>query len=146
MIKINTIILSILISSFAIGQTDTTETGEDTLKSGTIKAQKKYNEADFFPRVNGKFTGSIHPFELCNSDGIQTNAGIKISSFELHTFDKSGKEIKYPIEGNVLPKKYCEKLAEFQEGEVFYIRNIRGIGRYGEQLILNPILFTISYK
>lgn len=136
----------ILITGVLQAQTDTTRVKKDSVKTGTIKVEKKYTEADFFPHVNGKFTGAINPFELCSSSGIQTNAGIVISSFELHTFNGSGEEVKYPIQGNTLPKKYCEELAKFQEGEVFYIRNIKGVGRYGEKLILNPIRFTISYK
>ena len=141
------LILALVTAGKLYGQTDSsTVQREDTVRSGTIKIEKKYTEADFFPHVNGKFTGPINPFELCSSSGIQTNSGIVITSFELHTFDGSGDEVKFSINGNVLPKHLCEELAKFQEGEVFYIRNIKGLGRYGEKLHLNPIRFTISYQ
>lgn len=118
---------------------------KDTLRRGTIKIEKKYTEADFFPRINGKFTGEIHPLEVCHKDGIQTNAGIKIISFELHTF--AGRdEVSFSIEGNVVPEEYCQKLSNFLAGEVFYIRNIKAIGREGEKITLNPMRFTISYQ
>lgn len=139
-------ILSIIFPIILKGQpeyTDTTKT--DTAKSGTIKIEKKYTEADFFPRINGKFDGNIDPFEICTSEGIVTNAGIKITSFELHTFN-GNQEVAYKIQGNTIPAEYCEKLAKMPEGDVVYFRNIKGLGKYNERVILNPIRFTISYK
>lgn len=139
-------IITIIFPIILLGQpvnSDTTESG--STKSGTIKIEKKYTEADFFPRINGKFDGVIDPFEICTSEGIITNAGIKITSFELHTF-KGNEEVSYKFKGNTIPAEYCEKLAKMPEGDVIYFRNIKGLGKYDESLILNPMRFTISYK
>lgn len=113
------------------------------VKKGTITIKKKLTEADYWPRVAGKFHGEITPKQLCSSMGIHTNAGIRIVSFDMASSYLSSKKNLFST-SNVLTDDMCKFVSALPSGAIVHLQNIVGIDSKGNRVRLTSLRYTIK--
>jgi hypothetical protein len=107
-----------------------------------VQLKKEYGEMDFAPQIRGVFTGELAEDLFCHPEGITTNVGIKIVSFQL--FYCAGPEEGVRIAGNTIPDSICIQVRSHCEGSDVFINQIKAVDLNGGIRHLNPMRLWIS--
>jgi len=118
---------------------------EDTTKHGTIKIEKQYTEADYFPRINGNFGGEISSAELCESKGIEFGAPVFVNAFVLKCSYFKNKE-GMTANGPLLTEEMCKALNALPEGAIVHIEAIKAVNEKGQALRISSLRYAIKNK
>lgn len=118
---------------------------EDTVKHGTIKIEKQYTAADYFPRINGNYGGDISAAELCESKGVEFGAPVFVKSFVLRCSyfkNKEGMISNSPM----LTEEMCKALSALPEGAIIHIEEIKAVNEKGLALRISSLRYTVKNK
>jgi hypothetical protein len=117
----------------------------DTIKHGTIKIEKEYTQADYFPRINGNYGGEISSAELCESKGIEFGAPVFVKSFVLKCSYFKNKE-GMVSNGAMLTEEMCKALNALPEGAIIHIEAIKAVNEKGQALRISSLRYAIKNK
>lgn len=107
----------------------------------TIAIQKEVLESDFFPQIEGIFTGEIDILTLASSNGITTRAGWEIQSFKMSY--QSGRDfLTMEVFSNVIPEEIIRELVRSSLKEQVYFTEIYAIDRLKVKHLLNSMVLT----
>lgn len=99
-----------------------------------------------FPKISGHFTGEIPCSVLCNSNGIEVNEDIQITSFTIQ-FEGKGKDQTINVVGNKIPESICSQISDRHFDQMIFITNIFGVDKQGVNHNFTPMnLIAISQE
>lgn len=117
----------------------------DSTKHGTIKIEKKYTAADYFPRINGNFGGEISSAELCESKGIEFGAPVYVKGFVMKcSYFKNPEGLK--SNGPYLTEEMCKVLSALPEGTIIHVEAINAVDDKGRALRVSSLRYTLKNK
>lgn len=115
---------------------------QDTTQHNSIKLKKAYVEADYWPRIAQKMSGSITSAELCHPKGIYTKYPSEILEFELKcSYIREGEPII--SHGPDLTQEMCKIVSTLPSGAIVHFENIKA-RMDGKVVTLNALRFTIQ--
>ncbi|MES2587682.1 MAG: hypothetical protein V4622_01805 [Bacteroidota bacterium] len=89
----------------------------------TIHLEKKRNERDYYPQIEGYFLGEIPILKLGSLDGLTTKVGWKIISFEMDY--AAGRDYKNQrIFSNVIPDSIIIEITQSAMNEQIFFTKI----------------------
>lgn len=108
----------------------------------TITVKKKFSEADLFPRIANKLTGTISFKEIESDPVLKTNSNLVIIKFQLSLRVGSGEQIYYASSSNLTPEM-LSKLANLKEGEPILFTNIVAQDELKRSVKLQPLMLEL---
>lgn len=121
---------------------------EPELVNNTVIIEEKITPLvkNTLPKISGYFNGEIPCSVLCNSNGIEVNEDVKITSFTIQ-FEGKGKDQTVDVEGNKIPASVCSQITERQFDQMIFITNIFGVDSDGVQHNFTPMnLIAVSQE
>jgi hypothetical protein len=107
-----------------------------------VTIEKQWREVDFYPQFSGFFHGNVPIEFVCNEQGITTNVGYRIITYDLLYFDGE-KETSVHVIGPAVPDSVCINLYRKGSGNEVFINNIKSMDREGRIIHLSPMRLTI---
>ncbi|MCE3295735.1 MAG: hypothetical protein K0R65_1449 [Crocinitomicaceae bacterium] len=107
----------------------------------TIHVTKELREQDFYPQIEGIFTGEIDVLTLGSPQGIITSAGWKITSFTLGY--PSGRDYNtVTVNSNVFPDDLIREIVRSALKEQIYLTDIMAVDPGGTKHLLKSMVLT----
>jgi hypothetical protein len=108
----------------------------------TVRLEKDWTEMDFHPQIAGYFHGNIPLQKFCDPNGIVTNVGYKILTFDMLYQGPKRDEFVHVI-GNLIPDSICIALHREAAGREVYFSNIKSMDRDGKIIHLSPMRLVL---
>ncbi|MFN5417355.1 MAG: hypothetical protein ACK5B9_09885 [Flavobacteriia bacterium] len=107
----------------------------------TIAIQKEILESDFYPQIEGIFTGEIDILTLASQNGIITRAGWEIQSFKM-SFQSGRDFLTVTVNSNVIPEEIIKELVRSSLKEQVYFTEIYAVDQLKVKHLLNSMVLT----
>lgn len=103
-----------------------------------VRIEKEWTEMDFHPQIAGYFNGRIPAKMICDVQGLTTNVGYRILTYDVIYFD--GKStVEAHVVGNTIPDSICATFQSFgSNSEIFFI-HIKAMDLDGRIMHLSPL-------
>ena len=89
----------------------------------TFRIEKQIKEPDYYPRINGVFTGEISIISLGSFEGITTNVGWEITSYKI-TYPVGRDDKSVIIRSNRIPDSVLVDLRRYAIQSQIFITEI----------------------
>jgi hypothetical protein len=106
-----------------------------------IRIEKRYDEMDYAPQIQGIYNGEISFDKFCSAEGIVTRIGVQVLTFDLY-YCQAQKEPVH-IVGNEVPDSICANIKSYCLLTDVFISNIKAIDLDGSIKNLNPLHYFI---
>lgn len=110
---------------------------------GTIYVKKF--EKKFFATISGKQGGKISADELCKNPILVSEGNIEISEFSV-SLNYNGILMTRVFKGNYITGDLCLILSDLKKGTKVYIEEIKAKEVDSNQILIEPLYFTIDTK
>lgn len=105
----------------------------------TIRIEKERREQDYYPQIEGVFTGEIDILTLASPQGLTTGAGWEIISFTLSY--PSGRDFKtVTLTSNVFPDNIIRELVRSALKEQIFLTEITATDQGGTKHLLRSMI------
>lgn len=103
-----------------------------------VHIEKEWTEMDFHPQIAGYFNGRIPAEVICDVQGITTNVGYRILTYDVAYFD--GKStVEAHVVGSTIPDSICAIFQSFGSNSEIFFTNIKAMDLDGRITHLSPL-------
>ncbi|MDG0974585.1 MAG: hypothetical protein P8O07_10550 [Crocinitomicaceae bacterium] len=103
-----------------------------------VRIEKEWTEMDFHPQIVGYFNGRIPAEVICDVQGLTTNVGYRILTYDVVYFD--GKlTVEAHVVGNAIPDTICAIFQSFGSNSEIFFTNIKAMDLDGRITHLSPL-------
>ena len=103
-----------------------------------VRIEKEWTEMDFHPQIAGYFNGRIPAEMICDIQGLTTNVGYRILTYDVIYFD--GKStVEAHVVGNTIPDSICATFQFYGSNSEIFFTHIKAMDLDGRIMHLSPL-------